>query len=621
MLTQTTGTLKNRIITKFIALALALTLCFAAPFSVKAAQVTKSIYTKTNYTHNDKFKESTLKNGIDISVHNGTIDFKKLSKTDTDIVIIRGGYRGYAASGPMREDTNFDYNIKNALANGFEVGVYFYSQAVTEAEARDEAEYILDIVKGYSFTLPIYFDYEFAEVSTGRLDSAWNSGKLNKSKMAKNAIAFCEVIEKAGYKAGVYSSTSFFQTKYDDSLFDKGYAMWLAHYNSKTSYAGDYEIWQYSAKGHVDGISGYVDSNYVYYDVLKPLLGKGFEVSKISKKSYTGAEIKPSFNVFYNGKKLIKGEDYYITFHDNINIGTASVTVTGVNDYTKYRQTKEFSIVPPVVTGLKVDSRDTNSLKISWDKNKYASKYYIQIYRNGSWKKVGTTKDTSYEIDDLSSAANYKIRVRGYKTIDGKYYYGYYSSVIESATSPAIPTQLKASSIRSTSLKLSWKKQTYASYYRVYKYNSSSKKYELYKESNTNSLKITDLSPNKNYKFKVRAYKKSADSKLLYSKRSDALSVYTSPAAPKTLSLKSPSANKINTSYSKVSGASGYQVRWSTTSDFSSNFLSVFVSKTSTVITTAQSNRTYYVRVRSYKVRDGKKYYSDWSATKSVKVK
>ena len=623
MLTKTTGTLKNKV-NKLLASALIITLCLSFPLSAKAAQVTKSVYTGTNFTHNSRFDGCTLYNAIDISEHQGTIDFVKMKKDgNTKAIIIRVGCRGYGSAGTLIKDSRFDYNISNANANGFDVGVYFYSQALNEQEAIAEANYLLPFIKNYSVNLPVYYDYEFAGVSSGRLDSAWNSGKLTRAKMSDNAIAFCETIEKAGYKAGVYGNPDFFQYKYDETLFNKGYAMWLANFTSKTSYEGEYQIWQYSPKGHVSGIASdiYVDSNYIYYEYLKPFLGKGFETSTIKKQTYTGKEIKPKFTVYYNGKALIKGEDYYVSFYNNVKIGTASVTVTGVNDYTNYRITKEYSIVPTKVTGLKLEARGSDSLEVSWDKNSTASRYYVSIYRGNSWVKAGTTNETSFVINDLANASSYKVKVRGYKKVGEKYYYGYYCPAIETSTYPVTPTELKATYVRSTSLKLSWKKQAFASYYRVYKYNTSSKKYELISEPKTNSLNITGLSPNKRYSFKVRAYKKAADGKLLYSDRSNSFAVYTSPPAPKSLSVKSPSQKKISASWSKSANASGYQIMWSTSSSFSSNYKKLSVSSTSKTVTTAQSNKTYYVRVRAYKERDGKKYYSDWSSAKSVKTK
>jgi len=624
MLTQTTGTSIKKIITKITALVLAALLCLSMPFYAKAAQVTTSIYTSSKYTHNARFDGDVIENGIDISQHNGDINWAELKKTKTKYIIVRVGCRGYAAKGTLLKDKVFDENITNSLKNGFETGVYFYSQAVTEAEAKEEANFVLQYIKDYKFQLPVYYDYEFATYS-GRLDTAWRNGTLNKEKMTNNALAFCNTIEDAGYKAGIYASKSFYE---DNLIPDKldSYAIWVAHYNSKTTYSGEYQAWQYSAKGKVDGIDGYVDSNFIYYKELTPLLSlKRFEIEDIKKQSYTGKEVKPSLKVLYNGKELIKGEDYYVSFENNINIGKAKVTVTGINDYEKFDKiTKEFSIVPPKVTGLKLESRSANSLTVSWDKSEFANKYYVQVHRSSGWVKAGTTKNTSFEITDLASASNYRIRVRAYKTIDSNYYYGYYCDEIETATSPAKPTELSATNITPTSLKLNWKKQSNASYYEVYLYNTETKKSEFYSEvtgGKNNYLVVEGLLPNKRYSFKVRAYKNSKDGALLKSSKSDSFAAYTSLPAPEISSASSKAVKKITVNWKKVANASGYQIMWSTTKDFSSNYKTVNATGTSTTLTTAQSGKTYYVKVRTYKTRNDKKVYSPWSKTLSTKTK
>ena len=623
MLTQTTGTSKKKIITKLGALMLSAALCFAMPFSASAAQVTKSIYTGTNYTQNSRFDNSVITNAIDISEHNGEIDFAKLKKTDTKITIVRVGCRGYGSKGTLMKDKNFDDNIKKCLEKGFETGVYFYSQALTEAEAKEEANFVLKYIKGYKFELPVYYDYEFAGVSSGRLDSAWRNGRINKEQMTKNAIAFCNTIEEEGYRAGIYASKSFYE---DNLIYSRleDYAIWVAHYASKTNYAGQYQAWQYSAKGKVSGIDGYVDSNFIYYDVLTPLLSKGFDIEDIKKQEYTGEAISPVFSVFYKGKELVKGEDYYVSLEDNTKIGTAKVTVTGINKYESFtKSVKTFTIVPPKVEGLKLEERGTNSLKVSWDKCSCASKYYIQVHRKEGWVKAGTTKETSFEITDLATASNYPIRVRAYKKVDDVNYFGFYSDEIETATSPAKPTELKSTSTPS-SIKLSWKKQSNASYYEVYLYNKETQKYELFetvKGGKNNSLNVTELLANKRYAFKVRAFKKSKDGELLKSKKSDKYVAYTSVASPEIISAQSNAQKRITVKWNKSSGASGYQVMWSTTKDFSSNYKTVKVTKTSTTLTTAQSNRTYYVKVRAYKTRSESTTYSPWSSKLSVKTK
>ena len=601
-------------------------LCCAVPFNAFAAQTTKSIYTSQTYTHNSRFDKSIITNGIDISEHNSTINFASLKKTKTSQIIVRVGCRGYGSKGTLMKDKNFDTNIKGCLSNEFDTGVYFYSQALNEAEAIEEANFVLKYIKGYDFNLPVYYDYEFAGVSSGRLDKAWNNRTINRNQMTKNTLAFCKTIENAGYKAGVYASKAFFEDNLNASRIDCNYAIWVAHYNTKTPYAGEYQSWQYSAKGKVSGIDGYVDCNYFYYDELTPILEKGFEIEDIPDQEYTGEPIKPDIKVCYEEKELIKGEDYYVSFENNTDVGCAVITVTGINGYEDFTESKKtFSIVPQEIQGLKLDSRGANSLTVSWDKNEQAENYLIQVHRSAGWINAGTTeKKTSFEITDLATASNYRVRVKAFKTINGATFNGKYSQEIETATAPSVPTNLAASSVKPDSLKLTWKKQTNASYYKVYKYNSSTSKYEFLAQVDkgvNNFLVIKELKPNSTYKFKVTSHKKSKDAELLNSARSPAFTTYTSPAAPTIKSAASKAYKKITVNWNKVSGATGYQVMWSTTKDFSSNYKSVYVTGASKTLSTAQTKKKYYVRVRAYKTRNNKKVYSPWSKTLSAKTK
>lgn len=632
MLTQTIGTYKKPRHHKraglLAALITVLLLCLAMPFSAFATQTTKSIYTSQTYTHNSRFDKSIITNGIDISEHNGTINFNSLKKTKTKQIIVRVGCRGYGSKGTLMKDKNFDTNIKSCLSHGFDTGVYFYSQALNESEATEEANFVLKYIKGYEFNLPVYFDYEFAGVSSGRLDKAWNNRTINRSQMTRNTLAFCKTIENAGYKAGVYASKAFYEDNLTASQIDSDYAIWVAHYNTKTTYAGEYQSWQYSARGKVSGIDGYVDCNYFYYDELTPILEKGFDIEDIPDKIYTGEPIKPDIKVSYEDKELIKGEDYYVSFENNTEVGCAVITVTGINDYADFTVSKKtFSIVPQKIEGLKLNSRGPNSLTVSWDKNEQSEKYLVQVHRSAGWINAGTTeKKTSLEICDLATASNYRIRVRAFKAINGATFNGKYSKEIETATAPSVPTKLCATSVKPDSLKLTWKKQTNASYYKVYKYNGKTSKYEFFAQVDkgvNNFLVIKELKANSTYKFKVTSHKKSKDGELLNSARSTAFAAYTSPLSPAIKTASSKAYKKITVNWSKVSGASGYQVMWSTTKGFSSNYKSVYVksSAAATTLSTAQSKKNYYVRVRSYKTRNDKKVYSPWSKTLKVKTK
>lgn len=623
MLTQTIGTQKLKKTNRFLALLLAVALCLAMPFSANASQTT-SIYTSKTYTQNSRFDNCVIANGIDISEHNGEINFKEIKSTDTGIIIVRVGCRGYGSKGTLLKDKKFDTNISSSLSNGFETGVYFYSQALTEAEAREEANFVLQYIKGYDFTLPVYYDYEFAGVSSGRLDSAWNKGTLNKAKMTKNAIAFCETIENAGYRAGIYASKSFYEDNLNKDELEDKYAIWLAHYNTKTTYAGEYQCWQYSANGRVSGIDGYVDSNFIYSDFLKAVQKKVFEVASIPNQAHTGKEVKPTFDVSLNGKALVKGEDYYVSFENNINVGQASVTITGINDYEGLSSKKTFLIVPAKPKGLKLEARTPSSLTVSWSKASGAGKYLVQVHRSSGWVTAGETDKTNFEITDLATASNYRIRVKAYKTVSSKTYSGSYSSEIETATAPSVPSSLATSSVKPDSFKLTWKKQTNTSYYNVYLYNSENGKYELFKKvsgGSNNYLVVDSLKPNTGYKFKVSSHKNSKDGELLNSEKSSAFTAYTSPSAPVISSAVSNAVKKITVKFKKSSGATGYQVMWSTTKDFSSNYKSVYITTASTTLSTAQAKKTYYARVRAYKTRNDKKVYSPWSKTLNVKTK
>ena len=203
--------------------------------------------------------------GADFSKHQGTIDWASVKQSGVDFVILRAAVRGYGSSGNLVTDSQIAANIKGALAQNIDVGIYVFSQAVTTEEAVEEAERALDIIKGYDIKLPVYFDSEYsgAPNRTGRADG------LTKAERTSLAMAFCETVRKAGYKAGVYASKSFFYDNLDyAALQSRGYEIWLAHYiSSVTDFKYPYNIWQYTSKGSIGGVqSEYADLDIAYYD-------------------------------------------------------------------------------------------------------------------------------------------------------------------------------------------------------------------------------------------------------------------------------------------------------------------------------------------------------------------
>lgn len=191
-----------------------------------------------------------MRNGIDVSVHNGTIDWQKVKASGIDFAIIRAGY-GKLIS---QKDPNFEKNYAGAKAAGILAGAYWYSYAVTPAEAEQEAHVFLEAIKGKKFDFPVYLDIE--ERNT------FHTGKNNVNAIIK---AFCDVMEKVGYWVGIYTGRAAIQTHISTENQQK-YALWVAEWGAKCNYNGAYGIWQNSDTGRISGINGNVDTDICYVD-------------------------------------------------------------------------------------------------------------------------------------------------------------------------------------------------------------------------------------------------------------------------------------------------------------------------------------------------------------------
>ena len=422
-------------ISRLISILLIAAMVLAVPVYAYATTTTKSIMTSLTYTHQSKHDGLTITEGIDVSYHNGAVDFKKVKNAGVKYVIMRVGYRGYSSVGNIKGDTKFETYIKDAHAAGLDIGAYFYSQAVTEAEARAEADFVINQLKPYQsyVTMPVAFDYEFAEVSSGRLDSAWNNGTLNKTKMTNNAIAFCERVKQAGYEPMVYANKSFLSEQLDHNKLEQRYQIWMANYTTKTTYAGEYSIWQYASKGSVAGVSStYVDCNFLY--------SNGFSVSSLGDYVYTGSAIKPSVTVSANGKTLKLNTDYTLEYKNNTAVGTASVIVTGKGNYADVpKVTRTFTIIPDVVTGLKATDITDTTITVEWTAYSGASGYQVWIKEPSGWKNCGLTKFTHFTFKSLTPAYQHEVSVRAYQTISGTDYFGKYGDYLKVTTGAKVP--------------------------------------------------------------------------------------------------------------------------------------------------------------------------------------
>ncbi len=195
--------------------------------------------------------------GIDVSSHNGSVDWTAVKNAGVDYVIIRCGYRGYG-SGVLVEDSKYRTNINGALNAGLKVGVYFFSQAMDEIEAVEEASMVLNLVSGYKITFPIFLDVEYSNTAhNGRADG------LDVATRTAVTKAFCQTITNGGYRAGVYANKTWLESYLDMSQLS-GYKVWLAQYAKNPTYSGHYDMWQYSCTGSIPGLKGNVDLNMSY---------------------------------------------------------------------------------------------------------------------------------------------------------------------------------------------------------------------------------------------------------------------------------------------------------------------------------------------------------------------
>jgi len=191
------------------------------------------------------------KTGIDVSAYQQEIDWSAVSADGIDFAILRLGYRGYTEGGLFLDKT-FEQNLQGALDAGLEVGVYFFSQAITPEEAEEEAGYVLSALEGHDITYPVAFDWE--PIS----DAGARTAGLDDGVLTRCAAAFCEKIGEAGLRPAVYFNQSLGYLRYDlRELTD--YDLWLAEYDDKPDFYYHFDLWQYTHTGRVAGIEGDVD--------------------------------------------------------------------------------------------------------------------------------------------------------------------------------------------------------------------------------------------------------------------------------------------------------------------------------------------------------------------------
>lgn len=294
-------------------------------------------------THSERFDDCVVVHGIDVSEYQNDIKWKKVKSSGADFVFIRAGYRS-AETGELREDASFSTNMKKAGKAGLMVGAYFFSQALSEDEAVEEAEYLLGLVKRYDVDMPLVIDYEL--YSGGRLQQAVEAGEMPAASMYHDVVlAFCRRVEDAGYESAVYANYDMLTNYMDSAILDDEAVIWAAQYGGSCDVRGNYLYWQCAEDASVGGIDGSVDHDIWYIEPGKvySTRAKGkkdsasigdckitFDQSSYKIKDHRA---KPEITVTYGDKKLRKGRDYTVSFVNNTTSGTGYAIVRGKGKY------------------------------------------------------------------------------------------------------------------------------------------------------------------------------------------------------------------------------------------------------------------------------------------------
>ncbi len=496
-------------------------------FKVKA-------YTSIGVVSEDS-KRVTGKNkvvGIDVSRHNGTIDWDTV-KSQIDFAILRVGYGDNYES---QDDTQWVRNANECTRLGIPFGVYIYSYATSTAQASSEAYHVLRLVKNYNLTYPIYYD----------LEDAGTTGTVSASVKGDMAQTFCDIIKGAGYDVGVYANTYWFTSILTDPRF-AAWEKWVAQYSNVCTYSGKYRMWQYSSSERIAGIDTAVDVNYRYTGTgmnvnNKPSVDISTQGVYLPAPQNVKKEIKSGTSavITWDG---VAGSTRYIVYRKKsgdkkfarvaVTIGTrfednnleskqkyiykvcAYTGIAGVEYFGEFSNTviaKTYISTPDSITASPVTK---SSIKLCWNAIKNASAY--KVYRRDEvthkYVKIASCAGTNYVDTDVKSGVIYKYKVIAVRKTESGVIYSKASNVIQGVSGPGKVTNLSAESLTTGSVTLKWDRAVGATGYQIYMSTKKSGGFRLVHTitKDANKYSFGTLTPGKKYYFKVRALRTSGD--------------------------------------------------------------------------------------------------------------
>ena len=549
----------------------------------------------STYYHDSVYEDMEIFNGIDVSYWQADpvtqkkykndktkwtetgINWAKMHEAGADFAFVRAASRD-TADASIYEDKCASAHISGAQANKMNVCLYIFSQAINEDEAVEEADYVLNLIDqyGWNIDMPIVIDRE-----AGRQTKRLTNAKLSKAKETSVVQAFADEITAAGYKAGVYASYSWYNTKMNaGDLSDC--AIWIARYNNTTT-SNVKQVKKKDSKG------SYVkdeDGNYV---MVTPV---PYEDVLCDYEFWQYSSSKPSASTGYTGT-LDKNFWYKDTNVQTENLKTSKISA--------------------------------DSITLTWDDAGDAERYRVYRYNSetGKYGYLGTVSDTTYTDKNLQAGTEYRYKVRCMWTIGGNNYFGTYSSVVGAATPPAKVENVSVDGQSSTKITLSWDSVSGVSGYRILQYNSDSDDYEEVASvgAGATNLDVTKLIPASVYQFKVQAYK-TIDTQTSFGEASDEIVGVTKPGKVKKVKLTTKSS-AVTIKWSKADGVTGYQIyRLNTKTKKYEKIATVKgEGKISYKNKKLKKGSTYSYKVRAYMTVEDTDYFGGYSAVAKIKVK